>query len=326
MKRFVVITSIQDKTTSISKLEQKISDPIIIIGDKKSPPQFQSGIASFINIKQQNNLPFKIVRDLPFNHYSRKNIGYLISIFNGAEQIYETDDDNYPTDNWDWPKFSCDSVIRSSISFFNVYKYFSDTDSWPRGYPLYEVTASQNFEVVKGSLKEVGVWQGLVHNAPDVDAIYRLTNNSVITFSDREPIVLSKGVYCPFNSQNTFWTKRAFPLLYLPVTVNFRFTDILRSYITQRLLWDINMSLGFLSANAKQERNYHNLLSDFEDEVPGQLQTKELVEVLYETNTGNNIYDGLLNIYQALLKSKIVKANEIHLLDLWCNDISKILM
>ena len=33
---------------------------------------------------------------MSFKFYSRKNIGYLVSIQNGNETIIETDDDNYP--------------------------------------------------------------------------------------------------------------------------------------------------------------------------------------------------------------------------------------
>lgn len=70
--------------------------------------------------------------------------------------------------------------------------------------------------------------QGLADENPDVDAIYRLTNDTPCYFDERAPVVLEAGTLCPFNSQNTATRRELFPLLYMPVFITFRFTDILR--------------------------------------------------------------------------------------------------
>lgn len=50
---------------------------------------------------------FSIASELPFKSYTRKNIGYLYAISQGAEWIYDTDDDNKPYDKR--TDMSCDN-------------------------------------------------------------------------------------------------------------------------------------------------------------------------------------------------------------------------
>ena len=51
--------------------------------------------------------------------------------------------------------------------------------------------------------------------------------------------------------------------MYLPAFVSFRFTDILRGYVAQRIMWDYGLRLGFLPPNVFQKRNEHDLMADF---------------------------------------------------------------
>ena len=69
---------------------------MIIIGDKKSPKKFNLKNSNFYSTKDQSNLGFRLNKFLNYNHYSRKNLGYLIAYKNNSEFIYETDDDNLP--------------------------------------------------------------------------------------------------------------------------------------------------------------------------------------------------------------------------------------
>ena len=72
------------------------------------------------------------------------------------------------------------------------------------------------------------IQQGLADENPDVDAIYRLVLPLPVQFETGRRIALKRGVWSPFNSQNTAWWPDAFPLLYLPAYCSFRMTDIWR--------------------------------------------------------------------------------------------------
>ena len=99
----IVVTTIQEPTECMRLLAARASAAglqWIVIGDRKGPAQFQLSPAELVSIEQQKELPFKLARLLPEKHYARKNLGYLLAISRGCECIYETDDDNAPTDAW----------------------------------------------------------------------------------------------------------------------------------------------------------------------------------------------------------------------------------
>ena len=70
--------------------------PFIVVGDTKSPKEFNLEGCDFYSIERQQSLNFELAKALPVNHYARKNLGYLIAISRGAKIIIETDDDNLP--------------------------------------------------------------------------------------------------------------------------------------------------------------------------------------------------------------------------------------
>src|SRR4030095_2662661 len=140
-----VITTIQQPTESVRALAHQLAAlnaNLIIIGDKKGPADYVLEASRFLSLADQLNSDFDLARVLPTGHYSRKNLGYLSAISQGASRIYETDDDNAPLDNWQ-PRIE---MIRASRveqrGWANVFRLFSDDRIWPRGFPLDEVAAS----------------------------------------------------------------------------------------------------------------------------------------------------------------------------------------
>jgi len=276
----------------------------------------------FLSIEEQKELGYELVDCCPYNHYARKNIGYIYAIKNGADIIADADDDNILYKSWSVPNFETDRYIESGKRFCNIYSYFSDEKIWPRGFPLGRIRTVSAYEI-KQKHVNIGAWQGLANLDPDVDAIYRLISNKKIKFNDRKPIALDKHLYCPFNSQNTFWSSKVFLYMYLPVTTSFRFTDILRGYIAQRLFWEHNLHLGFTGATVYQERNSHDLMQDFSDEIECYLNVEEIVSVLELLEFNDDPCLNLKYIYGKLAQRNYVTRYELQVLDAWLNDIRK---
>jgi hypothetical protein len=174
--------------------------------------------------------------------------------------------------------------------------------------------------------RKIGVWQFMADDDPDVDAIYRLTNAAPVKFKNRKPLLLETGSYCPFNSQNTLYSKEFFPLLYLPAFVTFRFTDILRGIVAQPVLWANDHLLGFGPATVYQERNEHNLMKDFEQEIPMYLHMEHIVKMLDEIKFADDVsaMSGLIQIYQSLYEMDIVTDEELKLLSSWASDVQSL--
>ncbi|MCG5060468.1 MAG: DUF288 domain-containing protein [Limnoraphis sp. WC205] len=325
----IVITSINPPTKAVKEFATFPEWKTIVIGDRKSPSDWHCGQASFFSIEDQASLGFKLNEKLPFNHYSRKMLGYLIAIQQGANVIFDTDDDNIPKGELLIPNLDSQTKFTSeNLGFINVYQQYTEQKIWPRGLPLKYVNQSADW-ISKLSVEslscQVPIWQGLADGDPDVDAIYRLTNNTPCYFRNQGNLVLGKNTISPFNSQATFFTKDAFPLMYLPAKVSFRFTDILRGIVAQPILWSKGWSLGFTNPIVFQDRNEHDFMSDFEQEIPVFLQVEKALKTVNDALTPSmNISEMLVAAYSALSQYNIVQSSEIELLQVWLQDLNRI--
>jgi hypothetical protein len=269
-------------------------------------------------------LSFNLSKVLPYNHYCRKMMGYLISIKENVDFIIDTDDDNLPKNNWKFPSFEGDfDTISDDLGFINIYQLYSPQKIWPRGLPLNLIT--KDFELDKNLTsqnKKIGIWQGLADEDPDVDAIYRLTSDVPCYFNNMEPIVLGKRTICPFNTQNTIIRKELFPTMYLPAYVTFRFTDILRGLVAQPIMWLYDYHLGFTNATVIQKRNFHDYMKDFISEIPMYINCEQVIEAVSSVISRNyTISDNMYNAYESLLRKGIVENKELHILTAWLKDI-----
>jgi hypothetical protein len=317
--KYIIITSIFSPTHAVREFSKFSDWNVVVVGDKKTEQDWSFPNVHFISVNEQKLMNSSLVNALPWNSYTRKNIGYMYAISNGAEVIYDTDDDNIPLENWDKnPSFYIDLEIIHKPDFVNIYSFFTDKHVWPRGLPLQKIKQDSSIEINAKKMSKIGVWQYLADEDPDVDAIYRLTNNDPIYFNKRAPLALDEGVCCPFNSQNTYFQNKVFPLLYLPSTVTFRFTDILRGLVAQPILWAAGYRLGFGEATVIQKRNPHDYLSDFESEIPGYLYSEKVVKLAKQSvSLDCSIKDNLMSVYKALKNADIVTEKEIEVLKLW---------
>jgi glycosyltransferase involved in cell wall biosynthesis len=324
-KNFIVITSIFEPTKAVVRFSKMNNYQLIVVGDKKSPTSWNQENVIYLSVENQLALDYPILTKLPYNHYCRKMIGYLYAMEHGADIIIDTDDDNIPYEDWDFPSYEGEfETVGKDAGFVNIYKEFTVNKIWPRGLPLKDILKEKDLKK-ENSFSKIAVWQGLADGDPDVDAIYRLTSNELCNFDKRNPIVLEKGTICPYNSQNTATIKDFFALLYLPSFVTFRFTDILRGIVAQPILWAKGYRLGFTEATVVQERNEHDFMRDFESEIPMYLHIEKTYEIANNTADPElSVEENLLAIYKGLEKEGIVESREIELLRLWIQSIQSI--
>ena len=325
----LVITTINSPNKNIKKFEKNCKKKkwsFIVIGDKKTPKNFRLNYGKFMSINQQNKLNFNFSRKCPQNNYARKNIGYLTAINNNTDVIVETDDDNYPYNNFfeDKKLIHNAKIVNMKNKWVNIYKIFNKKNSfcWPRGIPLDEIH-NNKIQYKKKNKSEFFLQQGVCEGNPDVDAIFRLVNKKInINFKRKLKLNLHKSLVT-LNSQNTIWFKQIFPLLYLPVTCTMRCTDIWRGLIAQRILHNDNKNILFFGTTMKQFRNDHNLMNDFKQEIPMYMFDKKIYEILLKLKLkkGKNNYLDNLNIcYQALIQNKILLKSEKKFLNAWIKD------
>ncbi|MBK8742585.1 MAG: DUF288 domain-containing protein [Betaproteobacteria bacterium] len=327
--RSIVITSIQPPTPSVVAMTAKaaqIGMRVIVVGDRKTPSVTWPNGVDFISLSDQSDLPYSLPTKLPIDHYSRKNIGYLIAVSRGSALIYDTDDDNSPLDSWSARTLAAQAHPVLGSGWINAYRHFSDMHIWPRGLPL-DKARHEMRDLEIGALTQIvaPIQQGLANGSPDVDAVWRLLFDQEVTFHDEDSLLLPAGAWCPFNSQSTWWFPEAYPLLYLPSFVSFRMTDIWRSFVAQRCLWALGHGVVFHSAEMYQDRNPHNLLRDFELEVPGYLENDRIRSVLEQAALPpgqGEVTGNLHRCYDALIKAGLIPAEEMKLVEAWIDDIN----
>jgi hypothetical protein len=297
---------------------------LIVIGDRKGPASFDLPRTLFYCLADQLAMPIQLAAKLPTGHYARKNLGYLQAISHGASSIFETDDDNAPLESWA-PR-SCEQRAEtwSQPGWFNVYRLFSAEFLWPRGLPLDQVRGgSLPSSPVGLSPVLAPIQQGLVNRSPDVDAVWRLLLDRDLEFKQRASVVLAPGTWCPFNSQCTWWWPPAYPLLYLPCFASFRMTDIWRSFVAQRCLWELGYGVLFHSPQMSQDRNVHDLMRDFQDEVPGYLNNSRIGQLLQEARLEKGedaVAENLIRCYEILVETRLLPEQELDLVRTWVSD------
>lgn len=323
--KYIVMTSINEYNNVMEAYAAIEGWQLIVVGDRKGPSNIPDKRIIFLDFESQKDLCLDYVSLCPENHYSRKNIGYLYAMSHGAEVIAEVDDDNFPKPIWGKDVVFPNKEIRKITfpKYVNIYSLFGQPHVWPRGYPLNKIMDRSTPSFIE-EVVDIGVWQFLADDDPDVDAIFRLLHSQPITFLNTSPYALSRGIFCPFNSQNTFWSTGTFPYMYLPMSVSFRFTDILRGYVAQRLLWEHDIYLGFGSASVNQIRNPHDLMKDFQDEISMYLNTPAIIKMLDNIVLKGSGLQKLFSVYVEFEAHGFVSRIELDALEGWISDMERI--
>lgn len=359
---WAVVTTINPPTPATEKQANLPGWCMVVVGDKKGPHSYPlnqpKSEVIFLDVKKQEDLitDFPFIKNLPWNHFGRKNLGYLYAIAKGAQNIYDFDDDNLltarhlhlPGSKEYISSYQNNShiVINNQLHFqepvcynesvLNPYPLFHPTNpqAWPRGYPLEKIKSTlynrNPFPIKTNSFDNhnIGVVQYLANNDPDVDAIYRLTQPLPFDFSSKSSpqLVLpyncadkrKRLVFAPYNGQATLHLYSALWSLLLPVTIHGRVSDIWRGYAAQRIFSDINIRLSFHAAIVVQYRNSHNYLADFDSEEPLYKQSQTLVDELMDWEFNQQTLPGRIEaLWISLYEHAYIGLEDVKLMQSW---------
>ena len=326
---------------------------LVIVSDITSPsyqmPEHISSQVVILTADEQKRIidqtadPFLCM--LPWRHFGRKNFGYLYAISHGAQVIWDFDDDNslksaayvHRLASSELASFLTPqaSASPSHPLVINPYPSFgaSVTPIWPRGFPLSAIKTESTWQL---NLKEtsieshrIGVIQSAADIDPDVDAIFRLTQAlpvhfKVVEAGDLKPIAFPKYAFVPFNAQACLFRRQAFWSLLLPMTVHSRVCDIWRSYIGQRLMWDIGALLAYSPPIVDQIRNSHNYLADLQSEFPLYQRAEALIDFLSNWNPTSPHLPGRIEaLFVALYERDYIQIDDVFAAQAWISALLK---
>ena len=284
MSKYIVTTSIYPPSDAIIKFSNKPEWKLIVVGDKKTPHELYRAINNIIYLDpdfQETN--YKTLSDLiGWNCTSRRSIGYVEAIKRGAEIVASVDDDNIPYDDWGTnlilnTPITIDSYkpIDECINVFDPLSPTNHSSLWHRGYPLNYVHNKNNINKEITSIipdVQADFWDG----DPDIDAIERMIYAPTCKF-DKNVFPFTSSVMSPFNSQNTFLTKKAI-IDYFMFPDTGRMEDIWASYYCLSK----QHKVVYNKPTVFQERNAHNYIVDFKNEIIGYENNSKLINELLQ--------------------------------------------
>ncbi|CAC5404001.1 unnamed protein product [Mytilus coruscus] len=335
---WAVVTTIYPPSKAVQYIDKLRNWCLLVVADIKTPTKniylkhLSNQNTKYLTIVEQKQRYPMLAEAIPFNHFGRKNIGYIYAIQHKAKMIWDFDDDNIGI--VDTIKFNSTSTATNYAEvctkyvtkIVNPYPYFgvNETYSWPRGFPLQFIKDNRTIpkECNLSRQKQVGIMQALANEQPDVDAIYRLTRKTPFNFSNniKRALLIPRHSYTPFNAQATLWFSSSFHLMPLPVSVNGRVSDIWRSYIAQFFLHKKNTYLAFLPPCVFQERNPHTILKDFNAEMDLYEKSNQLIEFLSSFDAKN--LNTTREVYEQLYVRNYIDISDLLFIQAWEKTLS----
>ncbi len=333
-QNWAVLTTINSETEAVRKAAGLRGWCVVVVADRIGPKTYtERDNVVFLHENDQRFMEktSSFVAKLPWRHFGRKNVGYLYAITQGAEIIFDFDDDNELIKNplsMMKPKHLC-TPDRSFLSF-NPYSALNSSVSapWPRGLPLEEY---HNQKISRACFSEnnfshkAAIYQSAANHDPDVDAVYRLTREIPFDFeNDSKAIEVPLRVFVPYNAQANIHTRAAMWALFLPVTVEGRVSDIWRGYISQRLMWDQGLGLIYTSPVVQQQRNAHNYLADFQAEQDLYHRSGVLLRFLKSWTCTKGMPSCMITLWIDLYERGYIELLDVELVKDWITELQKL--
>lgn len=302
----IVTTTINPPTEALKKFaEIAVRDgwELIIVGDKKTPDDAyktlceQNESVYYLDCKAQEKLSKELSDLIGWNCIQRRNFGLVEAYNRGADVIAVVDDDNIPYDNWgqncrvnkstEVMVYKTDAPVFDPLSV--IYPHL-----WHRGFPI-QLLDDRRLKDKTLQKRDVLVQADLWDGDPDIDAVCRIALAPNVRDDGTILNPYSSDKIMPFNSQNTFLSRKVFPYYFLFPHVG-RMDDIWAAYVTQ---FEFPNSVIFHKASVWQDRNAHDLSKDLEAELLGYKHNLE-----FATSPKN---------WQKFLPEKALKAYEVYI-------------
>lgn len=276
LNRFIVTTTINAPTEAVRAFDTLQDWNLIVIGDLKTP-DYQLERGRYVGPQEQEAYDKPLSDAIGWNCIQRRNIGIAMAYESGADVVALVDDDNIPLPGWGEDLLIGQEVeaniYETNLLAFDPIGATNYKHLWHRGYPLQLLSRREYGKRRRGTVL-VDVQADFWNGDPDVDAICRMEHSPDCRF-DPELFPISSNAYAPFNSQNTFVSRRVLPHYFLYPCIG-RMDDIWAAYYVQAL----GFRPVFSQPSVYQLRNEHDLTRDFSSEVLGYEQTLSLISDL----------------------------------------------
>jgi len=275
MKKFIVTTTINPPTEAMRRFDAMSDWTLVVIGDKKTPSDWSLPRAIYVGPEEQETYDRALSDAIGWNCIQRRNFGLLWAHDMGADVVAVVDDDNIPQPGWGENLMVGREVevnfYETDLPAFDPVGATNCKHIWHRGFPLQllpkrDYSRKSRRKVVPDV--QADFWDG----DPDIDSICRMEHRPECKF-DPACFPMAANKMGPFNSQNTFITKKWLKDYFLFPHAG-RMDDIWASYYLQAL----GAKVVWAKASVYQDRNIHNPVRDMRAEYLGYENNLELVQ------------------------------------------------
>ena len=273
----IVTTTINPPTKAIKLFDAMADWRLIVIGDKKTPPDYRLERGTYVSPKEQESYDKELSDAIGWNCIQRRSFGLLLAHDMRADIVALVDDDNIPYDHWGQNLMVGRDVevnyYDTDLPAFDPVGATNVPNLWHRGYPL-QLLHRRDYAASSRKLMPVDVQADFWNGDPDIDAICRMEHAPNCDF-DAERFPIASNRFSPFNSQNTFLLRSVLKHYFLFPHIG-RMDDIWASYYVQAK----GCRVVYGKPSVYQERNEHDLVRDMRQEYLGYENNLNLIRDL----------------------------------------------
>lgn len=266
MKKVIVTTTINPPTEAIRKYDALPDWQLVVIGDLKTPEDYSLKNGIYVSPKEQEDYDKALSDAIGWRCIQRRNFGLLWAKDLGADVVAVIDDDNIPYPGWGenlhLGKETTVNYYDTDAVAFDPVGATNESQIWHRGFPL-QLIPTRDYSQKSTRKITADVQADFWNGDPDIDAVCRMIYKPECKF-DESYFPMASNKIAPFNSQNTFLTKRVLPDYFLYPHVG-RMDDIWAAFYVQAKGFNVVYS----KASVYQDRNEHDLVVDMKKEYIG---------------------------------------------------------
>ncbi len=277
----IITTTINPPSKALKLFAGKKDWDLIIVGDLITPHELFRNLekkhrnVTYLSPEDQEKKYPELSKAIGWNCIQRRNIGYVEAYERGARIVATVDDDNIPLDGWGESLMLEKKIVvnyyETELTAFDPVGATNYPYLWHRGYPL-QLISKRNYSKKNKKTITADIQADFWNGDPDIDAICRMEYAPECTFDDKYFPIASNRI-SPFNSQNTFLTRRVLKDYFLFPNIG-RMDDIWASYHVQAL----GFKVIYGKASVYHERNTHYLTEDMKAEYLGYENNLNILE------------------------------------------------
>ncbi len=277
MKKVIVTTTINPPTEAIHKFEAMTDWELVVIGDLKTPKDYKLQRGIYVPPETQEKYDKALSDAIGWNCIQRRNFGLLWANDLKADIIAVVDDDNIPYQGWGTNLLLGSETevnyYQTALPAFDPVGATNYKHLWHRGFPL-QMLPKRDYSGKTKKKMTADVQADFWNGDPDIDAICRMEHAPDCKF-DEACFPIASSALSPFNSQNTFLSKRILKDYFLFPHVG-RMDDIWASYYVEAK----GCKVIYGKASVFQARNVHDLVKDMKMEYMGYENNLKIVNEL----------------------------------------------